>query len=96
MTLLESNTQRNHAEIAAHVTPFNRLFQSGAASLLWNPATAAGRAALDGTIAQQALAIAYIDDFKLMMVVSLASLPLLLLFRRPKRMAVAEHGAVME
>ncbi|MGB8842376.1 MAG: DHA2 family efflux MFS transporter permease subunit [Aliidongia sp.] len=96
MTLLQTNTQRNHAEIAGHVTPFNRLFQSGAAALLWNPATPAGRAALDGTITQQALAIAYIDDFKLMMMVSLASIPLLLLFRRPARAAMSEHGAVLE
>ena len=82
MTLLQNNTQQNHAEISAYVTGFNRLFQSGAAAQIWNPMTEMGRAALDGTITMQAAAIAYIDDFKLMMVISIAAMPLVLLFRK--------------
>ena len=37
-----------------------------------NPLTAAGRAALDGMITLQSMIIAYIDDFKLLMILSLA------------------------
>jgi DHA2 family multidrug resistance protein len=96
MTLLEDDIQRNHAEIAHYVTPFNRLFQSGAAGTLWNPLTLGGRAALDGAITQQAAIIAYVDDFKLMMLIALAVIPLTLLFRQPKQAAVAAHPAVLE
>ena len=80
------------------MTPFNRLFQSGTAGQLWNPLTASGRAALDGTITQQAMAIAYLDDFKFMMVIALAVMPLVLLFRRPAGAAAPApgHAAVME
>jgi DHA2 family multidrug resistance protein len=98
MTLLQNNTQRNHAEIGAHVTAFNRLFQSGAAEMMWNPLTPGGRAALDGTITNQAMAIAYVDDFKLMMVITLAVMPLVLLFRQRKSQTapMPAHSAVME
>jgi DHA2 family multidrug resistance protein len=43
--------------------------------------TAAGRAALDSVITQQAQVIAYIDDYKLLLIAVLVGLPLLLLFR---------------
>jgi len=43
--------------------------------------TASGRAALDQAIQTQASIISYIDDFKLMMVLSLAAIPLVLLLR---------------
>ncbi len=44
--------------------------------------TAAGRAALDAVITQQAQIIAYIDDYKLLMIATLAVFPLLMVFRR--------------
>jgi MFS transporter, DHA2 family, multidrug resistance protein len=98
MTLLQNNTQQNHAEIGAHVTAFNRLFQNGMAGQVWNPLTASGRAALDGVITQQAMAIAYLDDFKFMMLISLVVMPLVLLFRRPARSDAPSpaHAAVMD
>ena len=39
-------------------------------------------AIINGEITRQALFIAYLDDFKLMMIVTLSVLPLLLLMRR--------------
>jgi DHA2 family multidrug resistance protein len=47
--------------------------------------TAAGRAALDAVIAQQAQIIAYIDDYKLLMIATLAAMLLLLVFKTPAR-----------
>ena len=44
----------------------------------------AAMAMLDAEINRQALMIAYIDDFRLMMLVTLASLPLVLLLRKAK------------
>jgi DHA2 family multidrug resistance protein len=69
--LLVSNTQVNHAEIGAHVTGVNRLFANPAIAHLWRPFTAAGRAALDATISLQAQIIAYIDDFKLLLILTI-------------------------
>ncbi len=79
--LITRNTQVNHAEIALHVTPVNRAFENPAIAHFWDPATAAGRAALDAVVTRQAQIIAYIDDYKLLLVAMLAAIPLLLLFR---------------
>jgi DHA2 family multidrug resistance protein len=56
----------------------NRGFEDPAVQHFWNPLTAAGRAALDAVITQQAQIIAYIDDYKLLMIATVAVLPLLL------------------
>jgi DHA2 family multidrug resistance protein len=80
--LLIRNTQANHADIAQHVTEVNRAFESPAVTQFWNPLTAAGRAALDAMITQQAQIIAYIDDYKLLMIATLAVIPLLLVFTK--------------
>ncbi|MBK1839156.1 DHA2 family efflux MFS transporter permease subunit [Azospirillum sp. YIM B02556] len=93
--LLTRNVQINHAEIAVHVTPFNRLFEAPAAAGL-SPLTAGGRAALEQLITQQATIIAYMNDFKLLMLLSLAVMPLVLLLRRPAKPAQLDHSAVME
>ena len=58
--------------------------------------TAAGRAALDGVITQQAPIIAYIDDFKLMMILALAAMPLLLVFKKPGAGGGLDHAVAME
>jgi DHA2 family multidrug resistance protein len=79
--LLETDTQVNHAEIAASVTPFNRALQTGAASAFWNPHFAAGASVLNAEVTRQSNLIAYLDNFKLMLVLSLATLPLVLLLR---------------
>jgi MFS transporter, DHA2 family, multidrug resistance protein len=48
-----------------------------------NPLSAAGRAALDAIITQQAQIISYIDDYKLLMIATLAVIPLLVVFKKP-------------
>ncbi|WP_421872467.1 DHA2 family efflux MFS transporter permease subunit [Pararhizobium sp.] len=93
--LLIENTQINHASIAAYVTPFNHAFQAPAAAGL-DPMTAVGRASLDSIITLQATIIAYMDDFKLLMLMSLAVMPLVLLLRKPKAPPAIDHSAVME
>jgi DHA2 family multidrug resistance protein len=78
--LLTRNIQVNHADITRYVTPFNHAFQSAAGHML-SPWTAPGRALLDAEITRQATIIAYVDDFKLLMILSLAAIPLLLVLR---------------
>jgi MFS transporter, DHA2 family, multidrug resistance protein len=59
--------------------------------------TPSGMAALNAEVTRQAAMVAYIDDFKLMMLIALASMPLLLLLReerrRPPPVAVAATAA---
>jgi MFS transporter, DHA2 family, multidrug resistance protein len=81
-SLLTTNTQVNHAEIVQHVTAVNRIFSDQNIAQFWNPLTAAGRAALDAVITQQAQIIAYIDDYKLLMIATLAVIPLLIVFKQ--------------
>ena len=41
-----------------------------------------GRAALDALVTRQAQIIAYIDDYKLLMIATLAVVPLLIVFKK--------------
>ena len=95
-SLLTRNTQVNHADIAQHVTAVNRMFEAPMVSRLWNPLTAAGRTALDAVVTQQAQIIAYIDDYKLLMIATLAVLPLLIVFRKPSGGGGPDHTIVVE
>ena len=82
--LLAQNTQILHAQIAERVTPFNRTLQSGSAYLFWNSAAHRGLEALNNEITRQASIIAYMNDFKLMLLVALPPVLLLFLMRRPR------------
>ncbi len=87
--LLTQGTQIMHARIVESVTPFNRSLQTGGAFLLWNSATGPGKAALNAEVTRQASIIAYANDFKFMLFVSLATAFLLLLLRRPPSIIAA-------
>jgi DHA2 family multidrug resistance protein len=95
-SLLTENTQANHAELVQHVTAVNRVFETPTIAQFWNPATDAGRAALDAMITLQAQIIAYIDDFKLMMIVTLVAIPLLIVFKKPPSGRGEDHTLAVE
>jgi DHA2 family multidrug resistance protein len=90
-SLLTQNTQANHAEIAQHVTAVNRQFETPTIAHMLSPVTDAGRAALDAIVAQQAQIIAYIDDYKLLMIATLAAVLLLVVFKTRSGRTDAEH-----
>jgi DHA2 family multidrug resistance protein len=97
VTVLAQNTQVNHAELAAHVSPFNPALD---ALVLPGGLSVAGGspevfAYLNGLVTTQAQMIAYLDDFKLMAFVTLACIPMLLLLRR-KGSVAAPAAAVAE
>lgn len=85
----------NHAVIAAQVTAVNRGFEDPAIHQSWNPLTAAARAALDAVITQQAQIIAFVDDYKLLMIATLTVIPLLIVFRKPRGGGGAEEPVVV-
>ncbi len=92
MTLLSRNTQVNHAEIASRLTPFgDNMAQLPA---IYRSA-AGGLSALNGEVTRQAGGIAFLNDFWLMMVMTLVAIPLLLLLKPVRNAAapaiVADH-----
>tara|TARA_A100001391_G_scaffold46046_2_gene27193 strand:+ start:73673 stop:75256 length:1584 start_codon:yes stop_codon:yes gene_type:complete len=84
-TLAANETQRNHAELAAHVTgelssavdlsTLDRFAQYGDTAL----------AIADAEVTRQAAMIAYLNDFRLMSWLCLAAVPLVLLMRKSPR-----------
>jgi DHA2 family multidrug resistance protein len=92
--LLTTNTEINHADISANVTAVNRAFQDPGIAQFLSPVTAAGRAALDALITQQAQIIAYIDDYKLLLIATLALFGLLVIFKKSSGSAGAGHAVV--
>jgi DHA2 family multidrug resistance protein len=88
-SMLVQNTQANHAAIAPSINAVNRGFENPLIAQAWNPLTAAGRAALDAVVTRQAQIIAYIDDYKMLMIATLVVMPLLIVFKRPSRSAPA-------
>jgi DHA2 family multidrug resistance protein len=95
-SLLTRNVQVNHADVAAHVTSVNRAFEDPLVRQLWNPLTAAGRAALDAVITRQAQIIAYVDDYKVLMMATLAVIPLLIVFKKAAGTQATDHVVVGE
>jgi MFS transporter, DHA2 family, multidrug resistance protein len=94
--LLTRNTQVNHPTIAQHVTAVNRGFEDPMIAQFWNPAAATGRAALDAVTTRQAQIIAYIDDYKLLLIATLAVIPLLLVFKKPSGGNAPAHSTAVE
>jgi MFS transporter, DHA2 family, multidrug resistance protein len=80
--LVDHNTQTMHASLAAGLSPFDRALQGGATHLL-DPNLPAGAALLNVEVTRQAAMVAYLDDFRLMLVLALIAAPLVLLMRTP-------------
>ncbi len=84
---LARNVQINHAELGAAISPYNPVLTRMV------PGVVRGDPAmlqlLDGLVNLQGLMISYLDDFKLMMLVTLAALPLVLLLGRSDKAPVA-------
>jgi DHA2 family multidrug resistance protein len=82
-TELSQNTQIVHSRLMEHLRPDNPLAQAPYLSAPFSLTDPTGIAALNHEVTRQAPMIAYNDDFALMLIVILASLPLLLLVRTP-------------
>ncbi len=83
-TLWVRNTQVAHASLAETVTLTSRAIQSSSTDG-YDLTSTAGLAALNGEVTRQASMIAYLDDFKLMLALTLLVLPLLWLIRPAKK-----------
>ena len=82
--LLAENTQIVHSRLVEHLRPDNPLAQAPYLMPPYSLATPSGIAALNAEATRQAAMVAYVDNFRLMMIIVIVSLPLLLLLRRPR------------
>ncbi|HKA71292.1 MAG TPA: DHA2 family efflux MFS transporter permease subunit [Xanthobacteraceae bacterium] len=81
---LTSTTTLMHARLAEYVNPFNGALQMPDVTSVLNLATDTGRALLDGLVTQQATIIAYANSYMLLMWLTLATLPLILMIGSSK------------
>ena len=77
--LLTENTQTMHSSLAQHVSPFNPLLHN------FNLHSTRTLEQLNGMVTSQAAMVAYNNDFKVMMILSLLTIPFLLFMRVRKQ-----------
>ncbi|MBL0917021.1 MAG: EmrB/QacA family drug resistance transporter, partial [Sphingopyxis sp.] len=83
-TLLGANIQTSHEDLAAHVTNSSTSMLDASTADRFGIVGDTAMAMVNAEINRQAAMVAYIDDFWLMMWVTLAAVPLVLLLRPPK------------
>ena len=82
--LLARNQQISHSDLASHITASSVPIADPGLMQALGPLGDSALAIVDAEINRQALMIAFIDDFHLMMLVTLAALPLVLLLRKAR------------
>jgi len=82
---LAEKTQIVHSYLVEGLRPDNPLAQAPYLAAPYSLSTPGGMAALNAEVTRQAAMVAYIDDFRLMMLIALATLPVLLLLREKRR-----------
>jgi len=81
--VLSSMMQVNHAELAERLTVDSMAVQTQMPGLISGNAQIL--AVINGLVQKQSAMLAYLDDFWLMLILSLASIPLILLLRGAKK-----------
>jgi DHA2 family multidrug resistance protein len=94
-TVLTSSIQTNHAQLASHVTPFNRALGVNAPSMMWNPQLPFGLQQINGIIEHNAQVIAYANDFLFMFFISLPALAVVMMMKKV-HLAPGTKAEVME
>lgn len=89
-------TQVAHADIASQVT--EQTIPTASSPILQTiaPQGDIALAVINAEVTRQAVFIAYLDDFKLMMIVTFAVLPLLLLMRRGRQVGTGQPQVAMD
>jgi MFS transporter, DHA2 family, multidrug resistance protein len=90
VSLLTERTSRAHAELSIDIHIANPVLHTLPPA--FDVATQAGLMALNGEVTRQAAMIAYVADFHVMMWITIAAMPLLLLIRKPGPGAVGAGG----
>lgn len=97
ITNLARNTQANHAAFADYINPFSLPLRQAVEIGRYDLGTAQGLMAINSEVTRQAATLAYLQDFRLMMWITLCAVPLILLLRKPARQpSPADVHAAME
>ena len=91
--LVAQNVQKLHVSLGAHVIASDPVARAAFGHDL-TAASPAGLAVIDAEVNRQAAMIAYVDDYKLMFVITLICMPMLLFMRTPRGRGEAFHVAV--
>ncbi|MEJ2043094.1 MAG: MDR family MFS transporter [Reinekea sp.] len=83
-TFLAQSIQRNHAAFSSLISPENHALTDAVNQGILSP-TPTGLSLLDGMVNGQAVTLAYLQDFRLMMFVTLAAIPFLLFMQSPHK-----------
>ena len=83
VTLLSRSTQSNHATISETISPFNQVLPMINKAVLWDTSSLSGLARLNGEITRQSVMIGYLNDFWILLILSIVVMPLILLIDRP-------------
>jgi DHA2 family multidrug resistance protein len=81
MTRLAENIQANHAVFSQYINPFNLPLRQAVETGALDLGTSHGLAAINAEVTRQAATLAYLQDFRFMMWITLAALPLVLLLK---------------
>jgi DHA2 family multidrug resistance protein len=96
-TVLVRSTVSTHAALVERITYANPAWNNPAVASAYDTTRPSGAAALDAMITQQSSMIAYVNDFRLMLYLTLAVIPLLLFIKAPSRAgAPGDSHAVMD
>ncbi|MDH4565239.1 DHA2 family efflux MFS transporter permease subunit [Pseudomonas sp. BN414] len=85
ITYLGHRTQINHEVFSSYLTPFSQPLQQAVQAGAYNLNTPAGLMTLDRDVTRQASTLAYLQDFRLMMFITLAAIPMTLFLRAGRR-----------
>jgi DHA2 family multidrug resistance protein len=81
ITQLARATQAEHARLVEFLNPFSLPLRGAVESGAIDTTTPQGLALLNAEVTRQAAALAYVQNFRLMMWITIASAPLVLLLR---------------
>lgn len=87
VTFLSQRTQANHAAFSDYINPFSLALRQAAETGILDVSSPQGLAVVNGELTRQAATLAYLQDFRLMMFLTLAVMPLIVLLRPPVRVS---------
>ncbi|HUX89831.1 MAG TPA: DHA2 family efflux MFS transporter permease subunit [Gallionellaceae bacterium] len=96
ITKLAQNVQANHAAFSEYINPFSLPLRQAVEAGAYQLDSEQGLMALNGEVTRQAATLAYLQDFRLMMWITLCAVPLIFLLRSPAKQprAVDVHSAM--
>ncbi len=82
---LAQRSQANHASLADYINPFNQGLEHAVEAGVYNLSTPQGLSMINAEVTRQATTLAYLQDFQMMMFITLAAIPLLILLKAPAK-----------